>query len=174
MYGLDVLTNAPRPITLAGKTYPVRQLKLREWGEFQAWLKAAVPSPVTLAIRSLAEASKDGPVPQSVQDSLFRQAQEESRRWPPKVGSVAWLNAIDGLDGGRAQLIHTILTMGGTKLTEDEASDISFLASETELVAMLAICMYGELSVPKKEGVTTPPSPTIGDGSSTDSTRSTE
>jgi hypothetical protein len=165
MYPLDVLTNAVRPVTLAGKSYPVRQLKLKEWGELQAWLKSVVPSPVTLAIKALAEASNDGPVPQPVQDALFRQAQEESRRWPPKVGSMTWLKALDEIEGGRARFLRVSLLAGGTDVTEDEAESIVASASLRELMDLMTVCLMGDPPVPKAEGEGTPPSPTIGDGS---------
>jgi hypothetical protein len=169
MYPLDVITNAARPVTLAGKPYPVRQLKLKEWGELQAWLKAAVPSPVTLAVRALSEAAASGPVPKSVEDALFRQAQEESRRWPPKVGSFPWLRALDDVEGGRAMFFRVALRAGGTELSEDEAAALSEATKIDELGELITSCLEGDHRPPKGVGAATPPSPTSGVGSTSTS-----
>lgn len=149
MYGIDDLTQACRPVTLAGREFPVRSLRLREWGEVQAWLKSVAPNPVTLAIRSLAEASAQGPVPQTVQDALFRQAQEESRRWPPKVGSMAWINALDEFDGGISRFLRAALAPGGTTLDEDAAEWLAANIARSELGRLLDACFSGDPSVPK-------------------------
>ncbi len=169
MYPLDQLTNARRPVAMAGRTFPIRQLSLKEWGEVQAWLKSVVPNPVTTAITALSEASKAGPVPQPVQDALFRQAQEESRRWPPKAGTGAWFRALSDADGGQAMFIRHAVRLGGTELTEDEAEEIGERATSEEIGRLIVSCLYGEPDVPKAAGESTPPSPTTGDGSSSTS-----
>jgi hypothetical protein len=169
-YPLDQLTNATQPVTLAGRVFPVRQLKLREWGELQAWLKTVAPSPVAVAVKALAELRTDGaPVPQDVQESLFRQAQEESRRWPPRVGTVHWLRAIEDMDGGRARFLQAALAAGGTQLNDDEATDVEQMASLDELADLMRVCLHGEHIAPKAEGAIQPPSQTIGGSSSSGS-----
>jgi len=169
MYPLDLMSNACRPVTLAGKQYPVRQLRLREWGELQAWLKSVAPSPVAVALKALAEVPD---VPQPVQDALFRQAQDEARRWPPKVGSPAWINALEEIEGGRAMFLQAALAAGGTELDEEQADRIVDSATAGELGELLMICLFGEPSVPKGAGEATPPSPTTGDGSTSTSGQS--
>jgi hypothetical protein len=173
MYPLDTLTNAVQPVTLAGKSYPIRQLRLREWGELTAWLKASKPNPVTLAIRALADAEKDGPVPQPVQDSLFRQAQEEARRWPPKTASYEWLRALDDVDGGKAKFFQHVIGVCGTPLTGDEADEIAAKVHGEELWAFIRHVKDGDTSAPKGSGAAVPPTPMTGDGSITSSDPST-
>jgi hypothetical protein len=172
MYPLDTLTNAVQPVTLAGKSYPVRQLRLREWGELQAWFKSVAPSPVAVAIRGIAELRDAGmPVEPDLQKALFAQAQEESRSWPPRVASPAWFKALDLMDGGHTQLVLAALRKGGTEITEDEAAELGKRATSTELVDLVRVCVHGEHFVPKAgEAAANPsPSPTTGDGSASDS-----
>ncbi len=170
MYPLDQLTNACQPVTLAGRTFPVRQLRLREWGELQAWLKGVCPSPVAVATRALAELRAEGcPVPPDVQDSLFRQAQEETRRWPPRVGTVAWLKAIEDTEGGRARFLQTAIASGGAAVDEETACELEANASLDELADLMRVCLHGEHARPKAAGADQPPSPTIGANGSSES-----
>ncbi len=167
MYNLDQLTNATEPVTLAGRTFPVRQLQLREWGELQAWLKSVCPSPVAVATQALAELRVKGvPIPQDVQESVFRQAQEETRRWPPRVGTLAWLRAVEDIEGGRARFVQAALKAGGTEIDVDEAWTIEDVATLDELGDLMRVCLNGEHPVPKAAGEIPPPSPTTGESSS--------
>lgn len=162
-YNLDQLTNAPQPVTIAGRVFQVRQLRLSEWGELQAWLKSVAPSPVAVATKALAELRQQGvPVPPDVQSALFQQAQEESRRWPPRVGTGAWLRALEDVEGGRARFIVAALAPGGNVLTMDEASEIEQMASVDELADLMRVCLTGEHLVPKAPGATMPQNQTIG------------
>lgn len=165
MYPLDQLTNACQPVTLAGRSFPVRQLQLREWGEFQAWLKSACPSPMAVAIKAFKELrDQDIPIPKDLQDSIFRQAQEETRRWPPRVGTQEWLRSIDGIEGGGVHFIQIALRAGGTDVSEEEAYRIEKDASGDELGDLMRVCLKGEYELPKASGETNPPvsAPTIG------------
>lgn len=178
MYPIDILTNAPRPVTLAGKSYPVRQLKYREWGEIQAWLKSVAPSPVAIALKSVAALKEGGlPLDPELQKVLFAQAQEEARAWPPRVASPAWFKAVDMMDGGHVQLVSLALRAGGTAVSEDDAADIAREATSAELVELVRVCVHGEHFIPKAgaaAATSRPPSPTTGDGSTNDSATSEE
>lgn len=167
-YPLDRLTNASQPVTIAGKSYPVKQLTLAEWGELQAWLKTVCPSPVAVAAKALAELQAQGTIlPQLVQDALFRQAQEESRRWPPKVGTLAWLRAIEDIEDGRGRFLQAALGAGGTMLDQAQADAIVEQATLDELGDLMRVCLHGEHLAPKDSSPTIPVStPTNGDGSS--------
>ncbi len=176
MYPLDQLTNAAQPVTLAGRRFPVRQLRLREWGELQAWLKSVAPSPIAVAAKGLADLRASGvPVSADMQEAIFRQAQAEARSWPPRAGSLEWLRALDTIEGGHASLVHAALVAGGTDVTEDEAWDIAQDASPDEMVDLVRACVHGEHAVPKAVGGATPPDPipTTGDGSTSTSGGST-
>jgi hypothetical protein len=178
MYPLDQLTNATQPVTIAGRTLPVRQLRLREWGELQAWLKSVAPSPIAVAARGIAELRASGyAVPDDVQGSIYKQAQAEARTWPPRAGTMEWLKAVDTIEGGHARLILAAAAKGGTDLSEAEAWDMAESATSEELVDLVRVCVHGGHSVPKGVGEGTPPNPsptpTTGDGSSSTSARST-
>lgn len=169
-YPLDQLTNATQSVTLAGRTFPVRQLRLREWGELQAWLRSVAPSPIAVAARGLAELRAAGtPIPPDLQDAIFHQAQVECRAWPPKVATQAWFKAIDDLEGGHAMVVHAALTAAGVAITEDEASDLAEACTGEELTDLMRICLHGDDLVPKASGAAVPPSPTNGESSSSGS-----
>lgn len=172
MYPLDAITNARRPVTLAGREFLVRPLMLSEWGEVQAWLKSVAPSPVTVAIRALAEASKDGPVSQEIQDALFRQAQEESRRWPPRAASKEWFKALGGIDGGDAKFLHAALKASGNEIDAADAAAIDAAITRGEFWEVVSVCVFGDQPAPKAAGESTPPNQTTGDGCSSTSGQS--
>lgn len=170
MYPLDQLTNAPQPVTLAGRTYNVRQLRLREWGELQAWLKSVAPSPVAVAVKGLAELRTAGfTTPPEIEAALFKQAQAGARTWPPKVATAAWFRALDDAEGGHARVVWVALKAAGHQVTEDDAADIAEAASGAELTDLMRVCVHGEHLVPKGEGATMPPSPTTGASGSSES-----
>lgn len=174
-YPLDRMTNAPQPVTIAGKSYPVKQLTLAEWGELQAWLKSVCPSPVAVATKALAELQQQGTlIPQLVVDAMFRQAQEESRRWPPKVGTLSWLRAIEDIEGGRGRFLLAALAAGGTTLDQAAADDLVDRATIDELGDLMRVCLHGEHLAPKDPSPTIPATtPTNGDGSSGESSSCT-
>ena len=170
MYGLDQLTNAPQPVTLAGRTFAVRQLKLREWGELQAWLKSVAPSPVAVAIRGLAELRDSGfAVSKDLETAAFAQAQDEARRWPPKAMTDEWFKALTAMEGGPARMIFAALVTCGHGVSLDEAHDLAEAASFDEYINMIRVCVHGEDLVPKAEGAPQPPSPTTGGSGSSES-----
>lgn len=178
MLTLEQATRAPQPVTLAGQSYPVRQLMLSEWAELQAWLKSVCPSPVGVAAKALAELQAQGlTVPTAVQETMFRQAQEESRRWPPKVGTREWLQALDDIEGGRGRFIRAALGPGGTAVDPTEADQIAAAASNAELWDLIRVTIHGEHIAPKAGAgaaqiPAAPPIPTTGNGSMAESSSS--
>jgi hypothetical protein len=179
LYSIDQITNAHQLVRLAGKEFSVRQLKLREWGELQGWLKSVAPSPIAVAARGIAELKAAGATPtQEIQDAIFHQAQAEARTWPPRVASPEWFKAIDMIDGGHGRLVMAALKAGGEEIDDDDADDLAQAASSAELIDLVRVCVHGEHIVPKAAAVpptpsVVPPSPTTGDGFTSGSDRST-
>ena len=162
-------------LTLANQVFLVRPLKLREWGALQAWLKSSQPSPLARAIEEIAAARKRGvPIDRETEAGLFRQAQEEARLWPPRVGSAAWCQAIEAAEGGRARFLQTAVAPRGYQLSDEEADDLMVAASGEEVANLLRVCVFGETLDPKAEAgsttterMTSTQSPTNGATSST-------
>jgi hypothetical protein len=148
---LDTLTaSAAYPVTLAGKTYEVRKLKLREWGELQSWLKTSVPSPVVEAVRALQALKAGGDkVDPDVRESILSHAQEAARLWPPRVGSMPWIVALDETPGGAARLIAAAIRATGTVIGADEADEMGEACTSIELGDLIRVCLYGEMPSPK-------------------------
>jgi len=139
-------------VTLAGRTFRLRQLKLSEWADLQSWLKTACPSPVAVALKELAKLRSEGlPIPADVQEALFRQAQDDARRWPPRIGTSAWFRSLDGVDGGRAQFLLAAVKPSGETLTEAEAEDIMERSTGDEEAELIRVILWGDHSIPKAE-----------------------
>lgn len=142
---------APEPVTIAGREFAVRQLRLAEWASFMAWLKTAVPSPVTQVLRAVQEAKDLGiPLDPAVRDAAFGHAQEEARRWPPSFGGRAWLDAVDSVPGGAAKFLKHVLGTAGTELTDDTAQRLVDAASPGEISDLVRACYFGDPPSPPK------------------------
>lgn len=154
-------TNACEPLSLAGQTFPVRQLKLAEWGKLQAWLKSVHPSPVTIAYRSLQELRELGvPIAAETRDDVLNHAHELARAWPPPVGGRAWLKALDQVDGGRARFVQAILQAGGTEVSIDQARTLFDKATQEEADDLFRQAYYGDPPAPKGDQAGSMSSPT--------------
>lgn len=150
--------NIPEEITLADNVYTVRLLTMREWAAISAFIKKAMPSPVTQALLALQQAKAMGEtLGQAAQDELLDHAQRAALKWPPKFGSDAWFDAIGAIDGGDAKLLLEVL--GKTHLDFDEAKAKSLAAklSPEEWSELLRVAMYGTQPRPKGDGGTAPP-----------------
>lgn len=158
-------TNAAETITFGGKPFPVRQLKLHEWGTLQAWLKQSLANPLARAIKTLAELKAGGtPVDPELRDATLAAATLASKSWPPRVGSKFWLVALDEAEGGGTQFIHTALNAGGTVLSMDEAEALDRTATPDEFAELVRVTYLGEPPVPKAAAPSTPsstPTPTL-------------
>jgi hypothetical protein len=143
-------TNAPEVIDFAGRRFPVRQLRLVEWGELQSFLKRALPDPVARTLKSLAALQAEGAaIDPALRDAALAQAQIAARDWPPRVGSRRWLAALDDAEGGHAEFVRVALTYGGTPTTPAEAEDLAEAATDEEFGELVRVAYLGEPPRPK-------------------------
>lgn len=132
---LDELTAAPRTLTLAGRHFTVSPLELREWGELQGWLKDNGQSPLKAI----------GPGLDSLSDAdrrvVLSMAMEKQLRWPPRVATTGWFEAISSATGGDARFLWTVLRKHQPDLTLDEADRLAQAAGveESQTLVLLAI-----------------------------------
>lgn len=156
MLTLIQAANAAEPVSLAGREYPVRQLRVAEWATLQSWLKASAPCPVKLAVAAVAEAAAGGkPFPRQVVEALYSHAQAEARAWPPPVGSRAWLHAVDGTAEGSARFVQIVLHAGGTDLPLEECVKLAERAAPAEMSELLRVAYFGDPPSPKSPAGTT-------------------
>lgn len=142
---LSQLCNVPVPVALAGRPYPVRQLRLREWAALSAWLRETRPNPVTVALRAIRELADAGVPPSpTVERRLLDLALAEAQAWPPPVASSAWLDAVDRADGGAARFVALALRAGGTDVTDDQAEDIAWRATRAEVGQLVRVAYFGD------------------------------
>lgn len=142
---LAQLCNTPAPVALAGASYPVRQLRLREWAALSAWLRDTRPNPVTLALRAVRDLADAGfPPSPSVERRLMDVAFEQAKAWPPPIASAEWLEAVDRADGGLARFVALALRAGGTDVTDDQAELIAWKASRAEVTQLVRVAYFGD------------------------------
>lgn len=128
---LDELTAAPRRLTLAGIEFTVAPLELREWGELQAWFKDNVDSPLKAIASALAL------LPEAERREALAGAMDRQLRWPPRVATEEWLNAISATTGGDAQFLWTVLRKHHPEITLDQANRLSEKATAAESLAVI-------------------------------------
>jgi hypothetical protein len=145
------------PVTLAGSTYPVRQLRFGEWAELHGWLRHASPNPVRVAVEAVSEAKRLGkPIDADVVRQLYDHAQTEARAWPPAMGGVAWLRALDAVPEGSARLVQMALRGGGTDLPIEDCQRIIERASNDEAEELLRVAYWGGPSTAPKSPAPVP------------------
>jgi hypothetical protein len=168
--------NSPEEIELDGKEYRVRLLTMREWAVLSVFIKKNVPSPVTNALLAVQQARAAGEVVgQAAQDDLLDHAQRMALRWPPRLGTTAWFDAINSIEGGDARLLLEVLNKCDPSFDEAKAAALVPRLSDDEWGALIRVALYGTHPRPKDDGgtattpPTTPTTPTPGTSSSPDS-----
>ena len=168
---LAQLTNTPREVAVAGKPYKVSALKLKEWGNVQAWIKDNVPSP----LGSLKSADLDG-LSSADKRTLLDVAVRQQRDWPPRVGSAAWFEALDH-DGGHAMFLLAILGKHQPDFSESDAEALAERLTNAEILPLVLLGLGIEDDRPKNSSApqgaqptTTSPSPTSPTTSASSST----
>jgi hypothetical protein len=146
---LATLTNAPRDFALGGTTYQVSALTLKEWGVLQAWIKGHVPGPLALV-----ESAAMGKLSPGHQRQVLEIALREERNWPPRVGSAAWFDALDGTEGGNAAFLRTVLAKH-QPFTAEQAAALADRTMTAAIVPLILIALGMELDSPKAEGPAT-------------------
>jgi hypothetical protein len=138
------ITDGFSRVSLAGRPYNLRLLKLREWSPLQKWLKEAVPSPVAEAIRCLDQLKTAGDkVDADLRKDVLDHAQEAARFWPPPVGSLPWFQALNSIDGGTAQFLRVALKAAGQGLSEEQAIALEAEATIDEVADVIRVCLQG-------------------------------
>lgn len=128
---LDELTAAPRRMKLAGIEFTVAPLELREWGELQAWFKDNVPSPLASVAKGVEL------LPDAERKEILSGAMERQLRWPPRVATEEWFNAISAATGGDAMFLWVVLRKHHPEITIEQANRLSERASAEESLAVI-------------------------------------
>jgi hypothetical protein len=169
------ILNATDRVTFAGREFAARQLKLSEWAALQQWLKREFPSPYTTALASVEQARRLGmPLSDEVRDEALRHAAELSRAWPPRVGSPAWLRALDTVEGGAARFVEAALLAAGNDPAGFDAAALAEAATPGDWDALTRACYFGDPPGPKAPTAAAgTPTPTTGTPDTTGAPTST-
>jgi hypothetical protein len=149
---LATITEGVHQVTLGETSYEVRLLKLREWGRLQSWLKQAVPSPLAEAARALNALKAAGEtIAPDVRQAILDHAQEAARLWPPRVGSIAWIKALNETEGGTARFLAEALRAAGHQVDDDKVDELEAKADVGQIADMIRVCLHGESPIPKSK-----------------------
>lgn len=162
----DLITAANEPVDfpLGGEPYPVRSLKLKEWAPLQAWLVNHFPGPVTQAAWALEQARGLGrPLTPETEELLLDHAHRDQRAWPPRVGSLAWRDALNADRDGAAQFLFVVLAASHPGFTRDRAEALNARVTSDELVDVYNWAVHG-VRGPKEPAAGPPAGPGPGPG----------
>jgi hypothetical protein len=144
-------TRQPIPVKLAGKDYTIRPRTLAELGELQAWFKRAIPSPIVRAAESIEEARRRGvAMPESARALIYAEAVKAAATWPPRLGSMAWLEALDAANAEH-EVVRFALAPTHPEVTDDIAQAIMAEATGEELGVVTYILFMGKHPDPKAQ-----------------------
>jgi hypothetical protein len=112
---LATLTNQPRPLTIAGRTYQVYPLTLADLGALQKWVDGQFPDPLD-ALRG----KLDGFSPEH-QRFLLKDAAEAARKPKPQLGTPEADEMLERVDG-LAELLYLGIRRGDAAFTREDAA----------------------------------------------------
>jgi hypothetical protein len=162
-------TGTPEEISLGGVPRPVRLLTMREWANISALIKKHCPSPVTRAYMAIQQAKNEGmPIDPLIEERMLDRAERQALAWPPRLGSEAWFDALNGIDGGDARLLHEVLSKTDLGFTPEAADALAPKVTPDEWADLFRVALYGTHPRPKGEAAaataTNPPSPSATTG----------
>jgi hypothetical protein len=165
---LAVAAGVPEEVTLGGKTYQARLLTMRERGVLQAFLKSKHQSPVTRVGTAIDEAVAAGrPLSKAAVDQLYERAEAAALTWPPRFGSTAWFDAVDGTEGGWERVLFEVVSKVDPGFTQEEADKLAPSVAMDEWADLIRVAFWGTPPAPKKADpspTTASPSGTTGQG----------
>ncbi len=145
-------TGAVETIDLGGEPYKVRLLTMKEWGAITAWLKRENPSPVTRAMIAIQQAKDEGmAIDAATQDEILDHAQRNALSWPPRLGSTAWFDVLDRVDGGHSRLLLEVLSKADPAFTLGHGEALAPRMSTDEWNDLVRVALYGTPPAPKSE-----------------------
>ena len=115
-----------------------------------------MPSPIAEAARALQ--AVEGPRARrsmpTIRQSILDHAQEAARLWPPRVGSLPWITALNDAPEGTARFLSQAFKASGHELEETDAEQLAEDCSDTELGDVIRVCLHGEMPAPKSTAST--------------------
>jgi hypothetical protein len=153
-----MLSNTPREVSLGGKPYLVSKLTLKEWDGLTAFLKDHGIDPFVSAWSNFNRLKAAGvPVSDDDRKAFFLAANQQTKVWPPPVGSLAWFELMGETDGATKRFFGVALRKHQPALTDAEI-DAIFDAVTREESAVFTSRALG-FSDPKADAPTEGASP---------------
>jgi hypothetical protein len=137
-------TNTPVKLKLSGSDYPVRCLNFRELAVLSTWIEEHVPSPLARALQAIGQLKAAGKAPDAAtEETMLDHATNASLSWPPRVGSKPWLDALDGAEGGLAELAFVILSKTIPDFDREKAQVLIEKILPQEFLELTYLGVYG-------------------------------
>lgn len=154
-------TNTPVKLRLGGTEYPVRFLNFRELASVSAWIEEHVPSPLARAMQAIGQLKAAGKAPDSAtEETMLDHATNASLSWPPRVGSKPWFDALDGAEGGLAELVFTIISKTIPNFDREKAQSLVDKVTAEEFLDLAYLGVYG-IRLKKDEAADPDPDPNL-------------
>ena len=130
---LDQVFASKRTIEIGDRRYQVSPVKMREWGQFTAWLKDHGRSPIG-ALRTDELARLDD----ETRSEVVREAVAATKLWPPAILSQDWHYVVSDTTDGDATLVHTILSRDNP-ITIDQCRDLVETLTSRDWLTLICV-----------------------------------
>jgi hypothetical protein len=143
MADLGTLSGGAVEIALAGERFLVSPKPLKVLGELQAWFKRTIPGPIARAAEEMDAADRAGVrLSRWAREMAMDAAARATTRWPPRVGSLEWLDAIDRAELGH-HVIRVALAEHHPDVAEAESMRLADGCTPDELNILVGVLFWG-------------------------------
>jgi hypothetical protein len=162
MADLGTLSGGAAEIALAGETFLVSPKPIKALGELQAWFKRTIPGPLARAAEEMDAADRAGArLSRWAREMAMDAAARATTRWPPRVGSLEWLDAIDRAELGH-HVIRAALATHQPDITEADAMRLADGCTPEELNILVGVMFWGiDPKALRPAGEVATPTPTL-------------
>jgi len=136
-FHIDKLANSGVPMVIAGKTWYVSQITLRDHGRLQSVIRSVQPHPVTETVAAVKNLAPD------IAKELCKDARKDLLHWPAPVTSPEGLGILLGSEEGQKELLKASLGKQ-QKVTDEEIAGLIDTLSYMQFMRLASIAISGE------------------------------
>lgn len=155
---IDLLTNAPTEITLAGRCYEVAALRLRELGRLQRWVRDHSVRP-TEAVKEDLENWPEAEHRRLNKEAFFA----ERDHWPPSIGGAIANRMLMMDPEGQRRFVDLMLRVHQPSLPPAEVNEVLRDLTIEDFGGLLAVA-FGDYDLDPDSGRPRSPSPSRSSG----------
>jgi hypothetical protein len=160
MMDLGEATGQSVKVRIAGRDWQIKPRTLSELGELAGWFKREIPSPLVRAMQAVEQARRlRVGIGEAVQAATLEAAQRAELAWPPRVGSIRWLDAVDQAEQ-QAHVLAFALKPEHPEIDDAVAAELTERAEAGECATAVYAMLIGDLPSPKAAAPTMGPTMT--------------